>query len=304
MWIGCEVPDDLARAWEQLTGRMTGPMWIRLLVQPAVGIVLAVRAGLRDATAHRRAYLAAVVTTASARRQLLRELWKDVGRLCLIAFSVDVAYQVAILQRVYPLQAVIVMCVLAIAPYLLVRGPVTRIARRLVRPTHVAPVLVGVLLMGDPAASSADVPKYGVKVKVNKHFEFATLKTYCWATAWPAYDDTLHRAIIAAVDRELAARGLLERTEDPCDVIAAYWSLQRTDVDVDTKVAPGSKLRRQYDVGTLVVLLKRPQSGIELFRARIDTPLESDQSRRHEQVNAAIAKMFEDYPVARVGHQD
>jgi Domain of unknown function (DUF4136) len=303
MWIGCPVEDVFARAWEQLTGRITGPMWIRLLLQPTVGVGLGVRAGLRDAAAHRRAYLAAFVTTASARRALLRDMWKDVARLCVVAFTVDAVYQLAVLQWFYPLQALVVMGLLAIAPYLLVRGPVTRIARR-VRPTHLATILVGVLLLGDLAPALADVPKYGVKVKVNKHFDFRSLKTYCWTTGWRAYDDALHRAIVFAVDRELAARGLLERAAEPCDVVANYASLQRTDIDLDTRAAPGSKLRRQYDVGTLVVLLKRPQSGIELFRARIDTPLEADRSRREGQVDAAIVKMFEDYPIAKVGHRD
>jgi hypothetical protein len=108
----------------------------------------------------------------------------------------------------------------------------------------------------------------------------------------------MDRTIVLAVDRELAARGLTRQVVEPCDVIATYASLQRTDVDLDSKPAPRTKLRRQYDVGTLVILLKRPQSGIELFRARVDTPLESDPSKREAQVNAVIAEMFEDYPMA------
>ena len=160
------------------------------------------------------------------------------------------------------------------------------------------------LLLGGPAAAWADVPKYGVKVKVNKRFDFRSLKTYCWRSGWPSYDDALHRVIVLAVDRELAARGLLVRAEEPCDVIATYASLQRTDVDLHTRAAPGSKLRREYDVGTLVVLLKRPQSGIELFRARLDTPLEADRLRREDQVSSAVVKMFDDYPIARTGHHD
>ena len=106
MWIGCPVEDVFARAWEQLTGRITGPMWIRFLVQSSVGIGLGVRAGLRDAAAHRQAYLAAFVETASARRALLRDMWKDVARLCVLVFTVDVVYQVAVLQWFYPLQEI------------------------------------------------------------------------------------------------------------------------------------------------------------------------------------------------------
>ena len=298
------MEEAFARAWDQLTGRVTGPMWFRFLMQPAMAIALAVRAGLRDAAAHRAAYLSAMIRTPAVRRALLRATWNDIGRLCLLAFGLDVLYQLAVLHRFYPLQALIVMCLLAVVPYLLVRGPISRVARRFARLTRTRTFLVCGLLLIGVTALSADVPKYGVKAKVHKHFDFTRLKTYCWNTTWPSYDKSLDRAIVLAVDRELTARGLTRQAAEPCDVIATYASLQRTDVDLDSKPAPHSKLRREYDVGTLVILLKRPQSGIELFRARVDTPLESDPAKRQAQVIAVIAEMFEDYPVAVARRHD
>jgi hypothetical protein len=46
----------------------------------------------------------------------------------------DLIYQAIVLRWFYPLQALIVAIVLALLPYILLRGPVNRIARLLRRP--------------------------------------------------------------------------------------------------------------------------------------------------------------------------
>ena len=43
--------ETIARGWENLVGRLGGPMSFRFLMQPAVAIFFAVRAGLKDARA-------------------------------------------------------------------------------------------------------------------------------------------------------------------------------------------------------------------------------------------------------------
>jgi hypothetical protein len=40
-----------------------------------------------------------------------------------------VVYQIIVFRRFYPVEAIVVAAILAIVPYLLIRGPVTRIAR-------------------------------------------------------------------------------------------------------------------------------------------------------------------------------
>jgi hypothetical protein len=46
---------------------------------------------------------------------------------------IDLIYQLMVFRRVYPLQLVVVVLILAFVPYLLLRGPVKRIARRFMR---------------------------------------------------------------------------------------------------------------------------------------------------------------------------
>jgi uncharacterized protein DUF4136 len=199
----------------------------------------------------------------------------------------------------HPIRSLVVTCLLAVLPYVLVRGPAGRAARWTTRNARLNSFIVAALLLSVASAFAVE-EKYGATVKVDKYFDFAALKTYCWTVGWPAYDNAIDQQIVAAVDRELTARGLTKLAEEPCDAIVKYGSLQRTDVDLKSKPYPGTHLRRQYPVGTLVVLLKEPRSRRELFHARVAMPLESEPSKRAAQVNVAIARIFEDYPVERM----
>jgi hypothetical protein len=125
----------LTRVWEMLIGRADGPLTFRLIFQPTVAAILAIRAGLRDAREDRPPYFFWAVFSNPARRpELLRLLWKDVGKVFIVALVLDVIYELIVHHWVYPGQALIVAIVLAIIPYLLIRGPVTRIMHRVLRP--------------------------------------------------------------------------------------------------------------------------------------------------------------------------
>ena len=124
------MDEVLSRVWEQLLGRTGGPFHFRFILQPIMASLFAVRSGLNDAKAQRPAYLWAVVFRASERRDLIKAGWKDIGKVFIVAFVLDGIYQVVELGWLYPLQALFVAFVLAIVPYVLIRGPVARIARR------------------------------------------------------------------------------------------------------------------------------------------------------------------------------
>lgn len=113
-------------------------MNFRLLLQPAVAILLAIRAGLADARQRRPAFLWGAVTNPAYRLELLREGWKDVSKVFILAVVLDAIYQFIVLRWVYLGELLIVAPALAIVPYLLVRGPVNRIRRRLPRRQDVA----------------------------------------------------------------------------------------------------------------------------------------------------------------------
>jgi hypothetical protein len=128
------MDEILTRIWENLGGRIGGPLKFRLLLQPLVVSVLAIRAGIQDARAGRPAYFWTVLSDSRSRSSLLREGWKSIVKVFTLAFVIDVVYQLIVERWVYPLESLIVAVVLAIIPYLLLRGPVTRIARAMRQP--------------------------------------------------------------------------------------------------------------------------------------------------------------------------
>ena len=105
-------------------------MNFRLIIQPLVASFLAIRSGLKDAREGRPAFLWSIVTDPSYRLAFLRHGWKDVGKVFLLAVVLDAIYQLLVQRGVYVLELMIVATVLAVVPYLLIRGPVNRLAKR------------------------------------------------------------------------------------------------------------------------------------------------------------------------------
>jgi hypothetical protein len=104
-------------------------MRIRLVLQPIVAAFFAIRSGLRDVREGRPPYFWALVLHAPGRGRLLREGWRDVGKVLLAAVAIDLIYQTAVLRKFRPLEAVAVAILLAIVPYVVFRGPVNRLLR-------------------------------------------------------------------------------------------------------------------------------------------------------------------------------
>jgi hypothetical protein len=126
-----DIALEVDRAVHQLLGRASGPMHLRLLLQPLMATIIAVRAGLRDARAGSTPFLARLAFSHGERHDVVRSAWADIGKVFLIALVLDSAYQIFVLHAMHPLQTLIVAVVLAFVPYLLVRGLVTRMKRRL-----------------------------------------------------------------------------------------------------------------------------------------------------------------------------
>ena len=117
------------RIGSQLVARISGPMKFRLVLQPVMASFFAIRAGLADARAGKPPYFWALLSDPGQREDMIKDGWKSVGKVFVLAFVLDVVYQIIVLRFVYPGEAIIVAFVLAIAPYLILRGVATRVAR-------------------------------------------------------------------------------------------------------------------------------------------------------------------------------
>jgi hypothetical protein len=124
------MEDILTRIFENLIDRVSGPMKFRLFLQPLMATIFAIRDGRKDAREGRSPYFWAVFTDPEHRRELLRDGWKAVGKVFVIAVIIDAVYQFIVLRWFYPGEALIVAAILAFVPYLLIRGPVNRLTPR------------------------------------------------------------------------------------------------------------------------------------------------------------------------------
>ena len=123
------MEEMLIRFMENMSDRVTGPMKFRLLLQPLMATIFAIQGGLADAKAGKAPYFWGLITDPAHRSEMVQDGWKSVGKVFVLAMILDVVYQLIALRFVYPGEAIVTAFVLAIVPYLLLRGFVTRIAR-------------------------------------------------------------------------------------------------------------------------------------------------------------------------------
>ena len=91
--------------------------------------IFAVRDGIKDARTGRSPYFWTVLSDPDKRRARLREGLAATGKIMLIAIALDGVYQFIEFGTIYPVEALVVAILLAFIPYVLLRGPVERIAR-------------------------------------------------------------------------------------------------------------------------------------------------------------------------------
>lgn len=107
--------------------RLDGPLHFRFFMQPLVAIALAIRDGRRDARAGRRPWAWKLAYVPEQRRALLADGWKGIWRIFVIAAVLDVIYQLIEWRTLRPLGVLATAIILAVIPYVLLRGPVNRL---------------------------------------------------------------------------------------------------------------------------------------------------------------------------------
>jgi hypothetical protein len=154
----------LTRAFENLIARDSGPLHFRLILQPLMATLLAIRAGWADARRGQPIFFWTLYREPARTRAMLRNLWTIAGKVFIVAVALDVIYQIIVFQWVYPLETLIVATMLALVPCMLVRAIGNRIVtfvrlRRLREDKSISPD-ASTSLSDDVAA--ADSPKSAV----------------------------------------------------------------------------------------------------------------------------------------------
>ncbi len=118
-----------ARLWRDIFDRPGGPMSFRFVLQPTMALIAALHDGIADARSGRRPYLHTVLTDPAARVERTMEGLYAISRIILLGFAMDAIYQWREFGTFFPAEAVVITLILAVIPYVILRGPIARIAR-------------------------------------------------------------------------------------------------------------------------------------------------------------------------------
>jgi hypothetical protein len=129
-WYGVSV-EHIDRMWRDILARPGGPMTFRFILQPAMAAIAALRDGVRDARLGRTPYFWGIVRGVRSVEGRRGRLWEGIlstARILILGVVMDTIYQWLVFKTFYPIQAAVIALLLAFVPYVLLRGPIERIA--------------------------------------------------------------------------------------------------------------------------------------------------------------------------------
>lgn len=127
-WYGWSM-DVHRRFWADIFGRLHGPMTFRFYLQPTMALIAALIDGIRDARFGHRSFFWTALWNPKQTGGRLREGLTSTARVVLLGLSMDAIYQFKVLDRFYPVEALMMAILLAVIPYFFLRWIVERLAR-------------------------------------------------------------------------------------------------------------------------------------------------------------------------------
>jgi hypothetical protein len=117
------------RFWTDVFGRLHGPMTLRFYLQPTLALVAALKDGTKDVTLGHKAFFWTALWDPTQPRGRLREGLASTSQMALVGLAMDLIYQFKVFDRFYPVEAVMMVLLLAVMPYFVVRWIVEHVAR-------------------------------------------------------------------------------------------------------------------------------------------------------------------------------
>jgi hypothetical protein len=148
-----------------------------------------------------------------------------------------------------------------------------------------------------------------VKVEHDQDVDFSKYRNYAWKEGAPALYPQIQEKIVEAVDRELAARGLV-RVEGEADLYVMTYAFGEgapkvsvdmgfwggaNEADGGGMGAPTSTVRVNT-AGTLMVRLVDGQTEQPVWRALAEKTMSDKPSKALRKVDKVVTKMFADFP--------
>jgi hypothetical protein len=117
------------RFWTDVFGRLHGPMTLRFYLQPTLALVAALKDGIKDVRSGHKAFFWTALRDPTQRSGRLREGLASTSQMALIGLAMDLIYQFRVFDRFHPVEAVMMVLLLAVIPYFVLRWIVERVAR-------------------------------------------------------------------------------------------------------------------------------------------------------------------------------
>lgn len=178
-------------------------------------------------------------------------------------------------------------------------------------------------------AGVASAQKLEIKTNQDPKADFKAIKTYAWLPPAPIVQnvapdgltnptlsqEALGPAIVAAVDRQLAARGWVKADPDKADVQVAYFAALTIGFNQTylgeyygyvtgwaSPIAPGytpSTSSSVYEKGTVVVDIVDRASKRAIWRGAAVTRIHQERTleKRIERIEDGAARLFQKFPI-------
>ncbi len=190
-------------------------------------------------------------------------------------------------------------------------------------------VLVVSTVLSMTLAAALHGQKLDVKTESDPKADFTAIRTYAWLPPAPLVenvapggltnpdlsDEVLGPLIVAAVNRELVARGLVETDRDSADVHVVYFAALTTGFNQTylgeyygyvtgwaSPLALGatpSTSSSVYERGTIVFDMVHRSSKRAIWRGSVATKIVQERTldKRVERINEATRRIFEKFPI-------
>ena len=174
-------------------------------------------------------------------------------------------------------------------------------------------MVAAIALLVSPALIVAQKTSYDYEKTAN----FAGFKTYAHKQGTPVGQSLIDDRIVAAIETQLAAKGLTKAASDP-DVFVVYHMAFDKEKDISTYSsgygggygpygwgwgggwAGGTTTTQVRDivVGTLVIDLADARQGKLVWRGMgvKEVNTQANPEKRDKSINSAVAKIFKNYP--------
>ena len=115
---------------EGIIERVAGPMGLRFVFQPLIGLLLGVRDGYEDAKKGEPPFIFDIIADREGRREKLASLFASLSRTITVAVLLDIIAQYLIFDQVRITSAILIAVIILTVPYSLARALTNRIVTK------------------------------------------------------------------------------------------------------------------------------------------------------------------------------